>query len=307
MLLSRADLALYRAKGEGRGIYRFFTESMDTDVRTRVSLGHDLRNAIGSPQIFLVYQPQVDAGTGRIVGVEALARWRHPELGLISPVEFIPAAETNGLIVALGRWVLWEACRQAGLWRKAGFAPGVMAVNLSVLQFKTPFELEKDVAVALAASGLPPGMLELEITESLLMATSFANNEVLVRLRASGVRLAIDDFGTGFSSLDYLRQFPMDRIKIAQNFVLELGTAASTAAGSAAVVKATIGLARELGIDVIAEGVETAEQLRLIRSWRCDEVQGYFFAKPLSPDELVPLLQAGRIVPSAPVELKPAA
>jgi EAL domain-containing protein (putative c-di-GMP-specific phosphodiesterase class I) len=150
-------------------------------------------------------------------------------------------------------------------------------------------------------------MLELEITESLLMATSFANNEVLVRLRASGVRLAIDDFGTGFSSLDYLRQFPMDRIKIAQNFVLELGTAASTAAGSAAVVKATIGLARELGIDVIAEGVETAEQLRLIRSWRCDEVQGYFFAKPLSPDELVPLLQAGRIVPSAPVELKPAA
>ena len=307
MLLSRADVALYRAKAEGRGTYRFFTESMDTDVRTRVSLGHDLRDAIGSPQIFVVYQPQVDASTDRIVGVEALARWRHPQRGLISPVEFIPAAEASGLIVALGRWVLWEACRQAGKWREAGIAPGVMAVNLSALQFKTPLELEKDVVAALAASGLPPGMLELEITESLLMAASFANNEVLVRLRASGIRLAIDDFGTGFSSLDYLRQFPMDRIKIAQNFVLELGTGASTAGGSAAVVKATIGLARELGIDVIAEGVETAEQLRLIKSWRCDEVQGYFFAKPLSPEELVPLLQAGRIVPSAPVELKPAA
>jgi diguanylate cyclase (GGDEF)-like protein/PAS domain S-box-containing protein len=306
MLLSRADVALYRAKGDGRGTYRFFTESMDTEVRTRVSLGHDLREAIGSPQIFLVYQPQVEAATGRFVGVEALARWRHPELGMISPVEFIPAAEANGLIVALGHWVLWEACRQAGKWRAAGIAPGVMAVNLSALQFKTPLELEKDVAAALAASGLPPGMLELEITESLLMSASLANNEVLVRLRASGVRLAIDDFGTGFSSLDYLRQFPMDRIKIAQNFVLELGTAASTAAGSAAVVKATIGLARELGIDVIAEGVETAEQLRLIKSWRCREVQGYFFAKPLSAEDLVPLLRAGRIVPP-PTELKPAA
>jgi diguanylate cyclase (GGDEF)-like protein/PAS domain S-box-containing protein len=306
MLLSRADVALYRAKGDGRGTYRFFTESMDTEVRTRVSLGHDLREAIGSPQIFLVYQPQVEAATGRIVGVEALARWRHPELGMISPVEFIPAAEANGLIVALGRWVLWEACRQAGKWREAGIAPGVIAVNLSALQFKTPLELEKDVAAALAASGLPPSMLELEITESLLMSASLANNEVLVRLRASGVRLAIDDFGTGFSSLDYLRQFPMDRIKIAQNFVLELGTAASTAAGSAAVVKATIGLARELGIDVIAEGVETAEQLRLVKSWRCREVQGYFFAKPLSAEDLVPLLQAGRIVPP-PLELKPAA
>ncbi len=306
MLLSRADLALYRAKGEGRGTFRFFTESMDTDVRTRVSLGHDLREAIGSPQIFLVYQPQVEASTGRILGVEALARWRHPALGMISPVEFIPAAETNGLIVALGRWVLWEACRQAGKWREAGLAPGIMAVNLSTLQFKAPLELEKDVFAALAASGLSPGMLELEITESLLMATSHANNELLVRLRASGIRLAIDDFGTGFSSLDYLRQFPVDRIKIAQNFVLELGTGASTSAGSAAVVKATIGLARELEIDVIAEGVETAEQLRLVRSWGCREVQGYLFAKPLSVRDLEPLLQAGRIVPS-PTELKPAA
>ena len=306
MLLSRADLALHRAKAEGRGTYRFFTELMDTDVRTRVSLGNDLREAIGSPQIFLVYQPQVEASTGRILGVEALARWRHPALGMISPVEFIPAAELTGLIVALGRWVLWEACRQAGKWREAGLAPGIMAVNLSTLQFKTPLDLEKDVFAALAAAGLSPGMLELEITESLLMSTSQDNNELLVRLRASGVRLAIDDFGTGFSSLDYLRQFPVDRIKIAQNFVLELGTGAGTAAGSAAVVKATIGLARELKIDVIAEGVETAEQLHLVTSWGCHEAQGYFFARPLRAEDLEPLLRAGRIVPS-PTELKPAA
>ena len=149
-------------------------------------------------------------------------------------------------------------------------------------------------------------MLELEITESLLMSPSPDNNELLVRLRASGVKLAIDDFGTGFSSLDYLRQFPVDRIKIAQNFVLELGTGATTAAGSAAVVKATIGLARELKIDVIAEGVETAEQLRLVTSWGCHEVQGFFFAKPLRAEDLEPLLRAGRILPS-PTELKPAA
>lgn len=305
-LMSRADLALYRAKAEGRNTYRFFTESMDTDVRTRVSLGHDLREAIGSPQIFLVYQPQVEASTGRILGMEALARWRHPAIGMISPVEFIPAAEANGLIVALGRWVLWEACRQAGEWREAGIAPGVMAVNLSTLQFKSPLELEKDVFGALAAAGLSPGMLELEITESLLMFKAQANNELLVRLRATGVRLAIDDFGTGFSSLDYLRQFPVDRIKIAQNFVLELGTGAATVAGSAAVVKATIGLARELEIEVIAEGVETAEQLRLVTSWGCHEVQGFLFAPPLRAEDLEPLLRAGRIAPS-PTELEPVA
>ncbi len=300
-LLSRADVALYRSKEEGRGIYRFFTAEMDTKMQTRVALGHDLRDAIGSPQIFLEYQPQVEAATGRIVGVEALARWRHPTRGMISPAEFIPVAELNGLIVRLGHWVLWEACRQAAKWREAGIASGFMAVNLSVHQFKTPLELEKDVAAALAASGLPPGMLELEITETLLMSASLAHSEVLARLRAMGVRLAIDDFGTGFSSLDYLRRYPVDRIKIAQNFVLELGTAASTAAGSAAVVKATIGLARELGIDVIAEGVETTEQLRLIKLWRCREVQGYLFARPLSVEDLVPLLQACKIAPHSVV------
>ena len=301
-LLSRADVALYRAKSEGRGTYRFFTDAMDAEVRTRVNLGNDLRDAIGTAQLFLHYQPQVDATTGRIIGIEALARWRHPTRGMVSPAEFISAAERNGLIVALGHWVLWEACRQAGKWHKAGIAPDIMAVEFSALQFKTPFELEEDVAGALAESGLLPSMLEFEITESVLMDASRSNNDALVRLRESGVRLALDDFGTGYSSLDYLRRFPMDRIKIAQTFVLDLGTQS----GSAAVVKATIGLAHELGIDVIAEGVETEEQLRLIQAWGCRQVQGYFLAKPMSPEALTPLLRAGRI-PSPTRSVRPAA
>ena len=292
-LLSRADVALYRAKSEGRGTYRFFTEAMDIEVRSRVELGNDLRTAISTGQIALEYQPQVEIATGRIVGVEVLARWHHPRRGVVSPAEFIPAAERNGLIVSLGHWVLWEACRQASKWRVAGIAPKVIAVNLSALQFKAPLELEKDIGEALAASGLPPSMLELEITESVLMSAAIEHNDVLVRLRAAGVRFAIDDFGTGYSSLDYLRRFPMDRIKIAQNFVLDLGSKTN----SAAVVKATIGLARELGIDVIAEGVETQEQLQFIRDWGCDEAQGYFYARPMTAEALLPLLQAGRIVP----------
>jgi EAL domain-containing protein (putative c-di-GMP-specific phosphodiesterase class I) len=233
--------------------------------------------------------------------VEALARWHHPTRGMVSPAEFIATAERNGLIVALGHWVLWEACRQGAKWHAAGIAPAILSVNLSAMQFKTPLELEKDIADALAASGLPPSVLELEITESALMDASRDNNNVLERLREAGVRLALDDFGTGYSSLDYLRRFPTDRIKIAQNFVLDLARP-----GSAAVVRATIGPARELGIDVIAEGVETAAQLHLLQSWGCPEVQGYYFAKPLLPEEIEPLLRAGRIFPAI-TSLAPAA
>ena len=188
--------------------------------------------------------------------------------------------------------MLWEACQQARKWRDEGIAPDRMAVNLSALQFKTPLELEKDITAVLTATGLPPGMLELEITESVLMGASREHNDVLVRLRKAGIRLAIDDFGTGYSSLDYLRRFPMDRIKVAQNFVVDLGVKT----GSAAVVKATIGLARELGIDVIAEGVETEEQLNLIQNWGCGEVQGYYYSRPLLPDMIAPLLRDGHIV-----------
>jgi diguanylate cyclase (GGDEF)-like protein/PAS domain S-box-containing protein len=290
-LLARADVALYRAKAEGRGTYRFFTNAMDTEVRTRVSLGNDLRNAIGSKEFFLEYQPLVEAATGRIVGVEALARWRHPRRGMIPPADFIPVAERNGLIVALGHWVLWEACRQARAWRDAGIPPVTMAVNLSSLQFKSPGALEKDIRQALAEFALPAGMLELELTETALMDASLHHNDVLQRLRDLGLRLAIDDFGTGYSSLDYLRRFPFDRIKIAQNFIFDLGVVP----GNAVIVRAAIGLARELGIAIMAEGVETEAQSKLLQQWGCHDVQGFYFARSMVPQDIEPLLRKGRV------------
>jgi len=282
-LLSHADVALYRAKSEGRGSFRFFTDAMDEEVRTRVTLSTELREAIAAGQLFLLYQPQVDIGTGEIVGVEALARWRHPERGVVGPDVFIPVAEKSGLILALGHWVLLESCRQAKAWMDAGIAPARIAVNLSAMQFKRPIELEMDIAASLAETGLPAERLELELTETVLMEASREHNDVLLRLRQSGIRFAIDDFGTGYSSLDYLRRYPADRVKIAQVFVAQI----AFDAGSAAIVKAIIGLARELGMVSIAEGVETAEQLELLQSWGCHEVQGYYFAKPVEPEELV--------------------
>ena len=296
-LLARADVALYRAKAEGRGTYRFFTNAMDTEVRTRVSLGNDLRSAIGSNDFFLEYQPLVEAATGRIVGIEALARWRHPRRGMIPPADFIPVAERNGQIVALGHWVLWEACRQAKAWRDAGIEPVVMAVNVSSLQFKSPGVLEKDIKQALAEFALPAGMLELELTETALMDASLHHNDVLQRLRNLGLRLAIDDFGTGYSSLDYLRRFPFDRIKIAQNFILDLGVVP----GNAVIVRAAIGLARELGIAIMAEGVETEAQSKLLQQWGCHDVQGFYFARSMVPQDIEPLLRKGRVTLPKPL------
>jgi len=291
-ILSRADIALYRAKSERLGGYRFHTDAMDHEIRTRVALGSELREGIALGQLFLEYQPQVNIATRRITGVEALVRWRHPARGVIAPNVFIPVAEKSGLIAMLGEWVLREACTQAKSWLDAGIAPEVIAVNLSALQFKRAFELEREIAQVLAETGLPPCRLELELTETVLMAASREHNDVLQRLRESGVRLAIDDFGVGYSSLDYLRRFPANRIKIAQAFVGQI----TSESGSAAIVKATIGLARELGIDVVAEGVETAAQLDLLKRWDCPEAQGFYFARPLSAAEVAPLFVRGRIV-----------
>jgi diguanylate cyclase (GGDEF)-like protein/PAS domain S-box-containing protein len=302
-MLSRADLALYRAKSEEPGGYRFFTEAMDSEVRTRVALISELREAIAAGQLFLVYQPQVEIATGRITGVEALVRWRHPTRGVLGPGVFIPAAEKSGLIATLGHWVLSEACRQAKIWLDAGIAPDVIAVNLSAVQFKRSFELEKHITSILAETGLPVTKLELELTETVLMAASQERNDVLERLRETGVRIAIDDFGVGYSSLDYLRRFPVDRIKIAQDFVEHI----AALSGSAAIVRATIGLARELGINVIAEGVETIEQLALLKTWGCREAQGFYFAKPLAPDDITPLLRRGGILRGQPIPAKTAA
>jgi diguanylate cyclase (GGDEF)-like protein/PAS domain S-box-containing protein len=291
LLLSHADVALYRAKSEGRGTYRYFTDAMDAEVRARVTISGELREAIAMGQLFLVYQPQVDAHSGRIVGVEALVRWRHPVRGIVLPGEFIPIAERTGLIVSLGQWVLREACRQMKAWLDEGLAVPVMAVNMSALQFKVPQELERYIAATVAETGLSPDRLELELTESVLMEASLEHNDLLLRLRQTGIRIAVDDFGMGYSSLDYLRRFPVDRVKIAQNFITDLTETSS----NAAIVKAAIGLARELSLLVVVEGVETEHQLDLIKSWGADQVQGYLFSKPLAARDVEACLRAGAI------------
>jgi diguanylate cyclase (GGDEF)-like protein/PAS domain S-box-containing protein len=293
-LLSHADVALYRAKAEGRDSYRFFTDAMDTEVQNRVRLGAELRRAVDEGQLFLMYQPQVAIDSGRITGMEALVRWQHPERGVLDPDLFIPIAEQIGIIAKVGHWVLWEACRQGRVWLDAGVAPARISVNVSALQFRAPVALEADIAAALAHTGLPPQMLELELTESVLMTASHEHSDLLLRLRQTGVTVAIDDFGTGYSSLDYLRRYPSNRLKIAQNFVSNL----ETAPGDAAIIRATIGLARELKIDVIAEGVETQVQRDLLKAWGCGGVQGFLFARPLSADAALAALHDGKISPS---------
>jgi len=294
-LLSHVDVALYRAKADGRGTYRFFTDAMDTEVRTRVMLADELAKAFASGQLFLEYQPQVDADTGRIIGLEALVRWRHPTRGVIRPSQFIPVAEHSGLIVPIGHWVMREACGQMRQWLDAGIAPPLIAVNVSVLQFKTPGALEEDIAAILAETGVPSQRVELELTESVLMDASREHNDVLMQLRGTGFRIAVDDFGTGYSSLDYLRRFPVDRIKIAQQFICD----PAEASGGVAIVKAAIGLADALGLNVIIEGVETAAQLELVRSWGCHAVQGHYFSKAVPAEEMTALLRKGTIMPAS--------
>lgn len=294
-LLSHADVALYRAKSDGRHTYRFFNDAMDRDLRNRVTLADELREAIAAAEIFLVYQPQVDLDSGRIVGLEALVRWRHPVRGVLSPGLFIPVAEHTGLIVPLGRWVLAEACRQAGRWLDEGVMPGRMAVNFSALQFKMAGEVTKEVDAVLAKTGLPARMLEIELTESTLMQATRGSSGVVEALRERGITIAIDDFGTGYSSLAYLRRFPVDRIKLAQEFIADLVTDSN----DAVIVQAAIGLARTLGADMIAEGVETEQQLDLLRSWGCGTAQGYFFAPPMPAEDVAPLLRVGRIQSAA--------
>jgi len=295
-LLSYAEVALYRAKGEGRNRFRFFTESMDAEVRSRFTLAAELRDAVDQDQLFLVYQPQVDADSGRIVGLESLVRWRHPHRGVLRPGEFIGAAEHSGLIIPMGHKVLHEACEQMKQWVSAGIAPRSVSVNISAIQFKAPLELEQTIATALSETGLAPECLELELTETVLMETSFEHNDVLQRLREKGIRLAIDDFGTGFSSFDYLRRYPVSRIKMSQHFV----RGSLHDPSDAAIVKAIIGLARELQMEFIAEGVETAEQLEQLRAWGCCLVQGFYFAKPISAGEIRSLLVEGVIHPPVP-------
>jgi diguanylate cyclase (GGDEF)-like protein len=288
-LLSHADIALYRAKSEGRGVYRFFTAAMDIEVRARVRLDGELNRAVAAGEFFLLYQPQIDIATGRITAVEALLRWRHPERGVLAPEDFLAAAEKNGVVTALTRFTLAEACRTAKAWLAAGLAPPSVAVNLSPVCFKRPLVLERDIENALAGAGLAPGKLAIELSESALMEVSREHNDVIAALRRKGVGLAIDAFGTGYSSLDYLRRFPVDRIKIARRFI----TGLVGSPGHAVIVRAAIGLASALGIGAVAVGVETEDQLRLLRAMGCKEAQGFLVAAPMAADDMARLLARG--------------
>ncbi|GAA0700023.1 hypothetical protein GCM10009104_31100 [Marinobacterium maritimum] len=285
-LMKKADMAMYSAKDAGRNTFRFFAEKMNADVMDRILVRNGLLRALEHNEFVLHYQPQVDLNSGQVVGVEALVRWQHPDIGLVPPDRFIPVAESSGLIVEMGRWVLREACRQLRVWREMiGCDDMIMAVNISVLQF-TRGNLEEAVVEALRESGIPPSMLELELTESVLLKEAEQALEVMNRLRALGVKMSIDDFGTGYSSLSYLKQLPVDKLKIDRSFVKDV----TVDADDAAIAHAVISLAHILGLHVIAEGVENEEQLDFLRTRNCDQYQGYLFSRPLPAETCEKLL-----------------
>ena len=291
LLLQYADAAVYQAKEQGRNIYRFYTEALTQAAHERLDLERRLRGALEREEFLLHYQPQLSAAEGRIIGVEALVRWQPPGQALVSPARFIPLAEETGLIVPLGEWVLRTACAQAQAWRLAGWPSLLMAVNLSARQIRQP-DLVGRVRAALADSGLPADYLELEITESGLMEQGEQAETILRALKETGVRLAIDDFGTGYSSLAYLKRFPIDQLKIDQSFVRDIPHDPNDMEIAAAI----IALAHTLRLEVLAEGVETTEQLAFLREHGCDLYQGYLFSRPVPSEDLAPLLAAPPVV-----------
>jgi diguanylate cyclase (GGDEF)-like protein len=286
-LLKNAGAALYKAKKSGGANYQFFTADIHELAARRLALETNLRRAIQNEEFLLHYQPRVSVDSLAITAVEALVRWQHPQLGLVPPVEFIPLAEDTGLIVPIGEWVLRKACEQSRRWQQQGFAPIHMAVNISARQFHDQ-DLSQTVIEILNESGLAPGHLELELTESSIMQNSEFAADVLTRWKNLGINISIDDFGTGFSSLASLKRLPIDALKIDKSFVLD----ATTDPDDAAIVMAIITLAHNLRLKVIAEGVETEEQLRFLQLLRCDEIQGYLFSKPLPADALVSLFDS---------------
>ncbi|CAO3411361.1 bifunctional diguanylate cyclase/phosphodiesterase [Azospirillum largimobile] len=284
-LIRCADIAMYHAKENGRNGFRFVTKEMGARSRERMDLEGNLRNAIREGQLFLVYQPQVDTLTGRIVGLEALIRWRHPEEGLILPGRFLPVAEETGLVLAMGDWVLFEACAQIRRWRSRFDLSIPVAVNVSGAQFRDG-QLPAKVARALDANGLSGPELEIEVTESTLIDDVESAAATLGALKQRGVLIALDDFGTGYSSLSYLHRLPIDKLKIDRSFIHDLSTGAS----DASVPRAIVGLGRSLGLSVIAEGVETQEQLQLLRDLACESYQGFLFSRPVPAEDVERLL-----------------
>jgi diguanylate cyclase (GGDEF)-like protein/PAS domain S-box-containing protein len=286
-LLKQADTAMYEAKKKGRNDYHFFSSRLaqQTDQRHRMEV--NLRRALRQKEMFLVYQPQIDLGLGRVTGMEALVRWQSLDDGLISPAQFIPVAEETGLIRPLGEWILHTACSQAVLWQENHLSPLRIAVNLSAKQFHQP-DLVQRIKATLRETGLQPQLLELELTESVFLENMDVAIEALRELKLLGIQFSIDDFGTGYSSLSYLKKLPIDRIKIAHEFVRDI----STDEGDKAIAKATIAMAQSLGLKLIAEGVETHEQLSFLLSHGCNVMQGYYFAKPMASEKVQEFLHS---------------
>jgi EAL domain-containing protein (putative c-di-GMP-specific phosphodiesterase class I) len=285
-MLTKADLALYRAKDPGRNQYRFHIAELDEQAQERMTIGRDLHQAIERGEFELFYQPQVELTSRRIVGMEALIRWNHPSRGRLSPSLFIPVAESNGTIFAIGRWVVEQACRRMHIWLEHGIAPRTIAVNVSAAQLQAGAAFDRIVQSALSASDIPPQALELELTESTLMESAQRHDDPFANLRAIGVRLAIDDFGTGFSSLGYLSSSHMTRLKLAIKFIRDV----TTNPENAAIVRATIGLARELGIGLVAEGVNTVEQCAFLLASGGAIGQGFSLGGPVAADRMTTLL-----------------
>lgn len=286
-LIHKADIAMYEVKQRGRNNYQMFVPGMENKTNQRVSLETHLRSAMPRSELSLCYQPQIDLKQGRIIGVEALLRWQHPELGNISPATFIPIAEETGLIIQIGEWVLREAITQHINWLQQGLPALRMAINISAVQFQCDGFLTL-IKQLLAEYDINPGFIELELTESVVMHHAEKAINLLSELRALGLKLAIDDFGTGYSSLNYLRKFPIDRIKIDQSFIRGIKNTPT----NEAIVKAIIALSESLGLETLAEGVENLEELECITAHKCMEAQGYHFAKALTADDLVSWFQA---------------
>jgi diguanylate cyclase (GGDEF)-like protein/PAS domain S-box-containing protein len=297
-LIKNADTAMYQAKENGHQSYQFFKPAMNIRAVERQSIEESLRRALERQEFALHYQPIINLGTGEITGAEALIRWTHPTRGPVSPAQFIPVAEDCGLILPIGNWVLREACKQARAWVDSGLPLGTIAVNISAIEFRHEHFLEGVFGI-LKDTGLDPRSLELELTESVLMKRAESTESILKALRARGVQVAVDDFGTGYSSLSYLRRFPIDALKIDQSFVRQI----TTAPDETTIVTAVISMGRSLKLRVVAEGVETQEELAFLQAHQCDEAQGYFFSRPLPPQQFAKLLKTG--IPEAVVLLHP--
>ena len=277
-LIKNADTAMYQAKENGRQSYQFFKPAMNVRAVERQSIEEGLQHALERQEFAVHYQPMINLRTGDITGAEALTRWTHPIRGPVPPAHFIPVAEDCGLIVPIGNWVLREACKQAREWVDAGLPLSTMAVNVSLMEFRHEGFLE-GVFEALADTGLDPRFLELELTESVLMKHAESAASILKTLRARGIKIAVDDFGTGYSSLSYLRKFPIDALKIDQSFIRQI----STHPDETTIVKAVVSMGRSMKLRVVAEGVETHEELVFLQAHQCDEAQGYYFSRPVLP------------------------